>query len=374
MSILLAHPDYPHLGLSQKEINKFSISRWIKGVIENKPEYCAFERECSDLALKLRNTKADFQQDSNFRHELFIPNDVLHKRDLTVGSNTAGGFLVGTKTLTMADMIRNKMVLGRLGATYMDGLKDNISIPRQTGSSTVSWVAENADPGSSDQTLGSISMSPKTIGGRTNLSRKFFKQNNADRETFIINDLMATIATAIDQVAINGGGTNEPIGILQTPGIGDVAGGTNGLAPTRAHMVELEGDVADQNADIGSLGYLTTSKARTKLRKTENATGTGLYVWEDGIGYGEGRVLGHRAEVSNAVPSNLTKGSGTDLSAIIFGSFADLIVASWGAVQIIVDVHTSITSGTIKVTVLREIDIALRNPESFSAMQDAITS
>ena len=36
-----------------------------------------------------------------------------------------------------------------------------------------------------------------------------------------------------------------------------------------------------------------------------------------GVELGRSQIAGHRLEVSNNVPSNLTKGSGTDLSAVI---------------------------------------------------------
>ena len=45
------------------------------------------------------------------------------------------------------------------------------------------------------------------------------------------------VASAIDTVGINGGRSNEPTGILQTSGIGSVAIGTNGGAPTWASVV-----------------------------------------------------------------------------------------------------------------------------------------
>ena len=56
-------------------------------------------------------------------------------------------------------------------------------------------------------------------------------QSTPDIEQLIRADV-ALLADAIDTAAINGGGgSNQPAGILNTTGIGSVAGGTNGLAP-----------------------------------------------------------------------------------------------------------------------------------------------
>ena len=51
--------------------------------------------------------------------------------------------------------------------------------------------------------------------------------------------MVQQVASAIDTVGINGGGSNEPTGILQTSGIGSVAIGTNGGAPTGPLLTTL---------------------------------------------------------------------------------------------------------------------------------------
>ena len=104
------------------------------------------------------------------------------------------------------------------------------------------------------------------------------------------------------------------------------------------------------------------------MLQTEKASSTGQYVW------GEGNTLrGYNAAVSNQVPSNLTKGSGTGLSAILFGNWNDLIIGTWGGIDINIDTSTGSASGTVRVVALQDVDIAVRHAESFAAMQDAIT-
>ena len=82
--------------------------------------------------------------------------------------------------------------------------------------------------------------------------------------------------------------------------------------------------------------------------------------------------IGRRLEVSNNVPSNLTKGTGTNLSAVIYGNFADLLIGMFGQLEILVDPYTDLAKGTVGVRALQSIDIAVRHAESFAAMQDAI--
>ncbi len=78
--------------------------------------------------------------------------------------------------------------------------------------------------------------------------------------------MLQSFARKIDEVAIEGGGSNEPTGILQTNGIGSAAMGTNGGAVTYAKLVELEREVAIDNALNGRLGYLTNAKVVAAMR------------------------------------------------------------------------------------------------------------
>jgi HK97 family phage major capsid protein len=180
----------------------------------------------------------------------------------------------------------------------------------------------------------------------------------------------------IQAAVINGAGSDEPTGILQTSGIGSVAGGTNGAAPTYEHMVDLESAVAAANADVGALAFLTNAKVRGKLRKTQEFSGTdGEPVYTSGREPGLGTILGYDAWVTNSVPSTLTKGSASGVcSAVLFGNFSDLILGFWGGLDITVDPYSLSTTGARRVVAFQEVDVAVKRVASFAAMKDALTT
>ena len=91
-----------------------------------------------------------------------------------------------------------------------------------------------------------------------------------------------------------------------------------------------------------------------------------------GAELGRSQIAGWRFEVSNNVPSNLTKGSGTNLSAVISGNYADLLIGLYGTMEILVDPYTDFAKGTTGVRVSQSIDIAVRHAESFAAIKDVI--
>ncbi len=349
------------IGMNDAEIGDFSIVRAVNALVTGNWKEAGFEQEMSEqMASKLGKRAQGF----------YIPTDVL-MRDLNVTTSTAGGHTVATDLLSgsFIDMLRNKSQVIGLGSTMMNDLVGNIAIPRQTGGATSYWVAESGAVTESTPAFDQLSMSGKTVGSMSDISRKMLLQSSLDVEAFVRNDLATSLALAIDQAAINGSGaSNQPRGILNTTGIGSVVGGTNGGAPDWADIVDLESAVAADNADMGSLGFLTNAKVRGKLLQTEKASGTAQYVWSD-----NNTLRGYNAAVSNQVPSNLTKGSTSTCSAIVYGNWKDLIIGTWGGIDINVDTSTGSSSGTVRVVALQDVDIGIRHAESFAAMKDATT-
>lgn len=350
------------IGMTPAEAKRFSVVKAVNALTTGNWAGAEFEREASD---------AQGQKFGKSARGFFIPTEV-QQRDLTAGSAAGGGHTVATELMSdnFIDMLRNRMEVMNLGATMMTNLNGNVAIPKQAGGASAYWVAESGSPTESAPSFSQVTMTPKTVGAFSDISRKLLLQSSIDVENFVRNELATTLALEIDRAAISGSGSsNQPTGILATSGIGSVAGGTNGAAPTWANMVALETAVAAANADVGTLNYLTNSAVRGKLLTTEKASGTAQFVWQDG-----NTVRGYNASVSNQVPSNLTKGSTSgSCSAIIFGNFADLIIGMWGGLDIAVDTSTGSTSGTVRVVALQDVDIAVRNAASFAAMLDATT-
>ena len=213
-------------------------------------------------------------------------------------------------------------------------------------------------------------MSPKTVGCYVDLSRKLMLQSDPSAERMFRNDMVSQIASAIDSVSINGGGSNEPTGILQTTGIGSVALGTNGAPPTWASLVDLVREIAVDNAEHGSRAFITTPQAAAKLRSTAKVSGTDSKMILDD----RSELFGSKVIATSLVPSNLTKGSGSSLSAMIFGNFNDLVVGEWGSLDVIFDPYTNSTTGAMRVTAFMDVDVAVRHAESFAAIQDMVTA
>lgn len=357
------------IGMTDKEVRSFSIVRALHALANPMDQAAqraaAFEFEASAAAAQKLGKQA---------RGIMLPHDVLRASDLVKGTANKGGNLVATELLSgsFIDMLRNAMVLDSMGVVTLTGLVGDIAIPKQTGAATAYWVAEDGAPTASGQTVGQVPMSPKTVGAYTDISRKLLLQSSIDVEGMVQSDLARVLGLAIQQAAINGSGTsNQPKGILGGHVVNPtILGGTNGAAPTWEHIVGLETAVSVANADVGTLAYLTNAKVRGKLKTTSKVSGQNGFIWENG----DTPLNGYRAAVTNAVPSNITKGSATNCSAAIFGNWADLVIGMWGSLDLTVDTITLGTSGAVRVIALQDVDIAVRNAESFATFADILTA
>ena len=304
-------------------------------------------------------------------------NSGVQKRDMTAGTDANGGYFVPTDVeSTIIGALRPRLVTGAAGAVTLGGLKGDLSIPRTAGVN-VAWKAENGDADESTPTISQMLLSPKRVTGTTDVSRQLILQSSPDVEAMLREDFFGAVAAAIDAVALAGGGTNEPTGILGTSGIGIAyAGGAagagtnaNGAAPVRADLVNLEKAVALANASMGNLAFITNPKVRGVLKNTEISTGSGRFVWED-----NGELLGYQALTTTNVPSDLAKGAASDLSAIIFGNFRDLVIGQWGGLDLIVNEFTKAKGGLIEMIVHQYLDVGIRQAASFAAVKDAVAS
>jgi HK97 family phage major capsid protein len=353
-----------HLDMPEAEVRRYSLMRALRAAATGDWSEAGLEREASDEIAKRLNKPAN---------GFYVPMDV-QERALTTGDATYAGNLVGTDLLggSFIDLLRNALVVRKAGATFLGGLVGNVAIPRATGAATAYWVGSTSNAaitGESYPTVDQITMTPKTVGAYTDIGRSLLLQSSVDVEQMVRKDLATIIALAIDQQALYGtGATVYPKGVAAQTNVGSVAGGTNGLAPTWANIVSLETEVAADNADVANMAYIINAKTRGYLKSTPKVASTAGMMWDNG----STPVNGYAAHVSNVVRSNLTKASGSSLSEIYFGNWADLVIGQWGTLDVTADPYTGATAGTLRIVALQDVDVAVRHGESFSRMADAI--
>lgn len=290
------------------------------------------------------------------------------KRTILAGTETD---IIPTEFQGFIDILMARLAIKMLGANFLTGLTSNLSIPRLTGQATASWKDEDTVSAESTHTFDAVSLSPNKLTTYTQYSKQMIMQSAVGIENLVRNDLVNVSTLALDAAAINGSGTAPtPRGILNTSGIGSVAIGLNGGAPTYELLVALVKELAVDNADMGSLGFLTNPYVKAKLQTTKLDAGSGLFVWPQGVD----SLMGYKTAITTQVPADLTKGTSDDCSAIIYGNFNDLLIGQWGGMDLIVDPYTQATYDYTRVIIHSYWDIDVRHAESFAAIKDARTT
>lgn len=341
-----------NIGMNDNEIRNFSLMRAVRALANphdrRAQEAAAFEFECSEAAQRSYGREAQ---------GILIPSDVLNRAFNAGGAantptgSTSGSNVVATDLLSgsFIEMLRNRTTIMRLGRT-MAGLVGNVDIPKQTAGATAYWIGEGADATEGTPTIGQIELNPKTVAAYTDITRRLMMQSTPDAESIVWNDLVNALGQAIDYAGYYGSGAaNQPRGLKNYTGINAVDFAT-ASKPTFAEMVDMESQIAADNADIDSMAYVFNALMRGHLKTAPKfGTGTESTIWEQG-----NTVNGYRTEVTNQVAAG----------DVFFGNFNDLLIGLWGGLDINVDPYSLSKSGGTRIVAFQDVDFALRRVES----------
>ena len=261
-----------------------------------------------------------------------------------------------------------KRVTTSLGAQVWSGLTSNVQIPRNDASGSGAWEGEGDAGAEVAPTFDTATLSPKRFGGYINLSKQLLAQaqNAPGIDAFATNTLRSLIDDAVERAALLGGGPGEPVGVLDTVGI-TVAATTN---ISRANILALESAVANNNAEMGNLGFVTNPRSRSNMKTVDVGTDTGFFLWDgqymSGVNAmpGEGMVEGYRAVSTTLIPDSATGAE----NYVIYGNWNDLVIGRFGGLDLVIDPYSLSTSAKLRVVANVWVDVALLHDESFAAM------
>ncbi|MDE0724648.1 MAG: phage major capsid protein [Alphaproteobacteria bacterium] len=287
---------------------------------------------------------------------------IMEQRTVEAGNAANGGNLIATELHEdkFIQLLRNRSALmGRV--TVYDNLVGDVDIPRATSGVTVNEVGESDANTPSNPTFDTIALRPREVSSEVEITHKMLAQNNFNLERLTMDMMLADTAAKIDAMGLTD--------LLALSGTGNVEGGANGAVATLNHIIALESEIAESNADVSNMFYLMNARTKGKLKSTPIESGHPDRIMNIG-----NELNGYNTIVSNLVPSNLTKGSGTDLSAIIFGNFSDIILGTWGGMSFLANPYAKATERKTILHGHQMVDFGFRHPESFAIMKDVITA
>lgn len=347
----------------KEEIRQFSISKFLREAQHD--NLTGIEAEMA------KEGEAEFKRSgiNPAANSVYIPSIALREYyDTNATESGYGDAFKEEKFFSYEGKLRGEMLAARLGVNFIDNLTGNLNIV--TGGADAAWVAEDAAATKAKPAYAKMTLSPKRLQVLQGVTYDLIHQNSASVDALIMADMVKAHAAALDAAIFAGSGSSgQPTGVLGRAGNTVSIDGTGGPI-TYAKLVEMEQLVGEDNGLLdGSLAYVSNAKVMGKLKTIPQVQGYPWYLLN------EGKVNGYPFFMSNALPSNLTKGTGSNLSAAIFGPFSQVICGTWGGgLQFIIDPYTAKASGVLEVTAIAYHDVAVRHADAFAKIVDITTA
>jgi HK97 family phage major capsid protein len=354
----------PSLGFSSRDRSTYSLVRALNkqlSAMQGKGRFDGLEAEVSAEMARIHGTEPT---------GFYVPDWAL-TRDLTVTPPSTVGPATVQTTIepSLIPLLRNRTAVLQAGARYISGLVGNVSMPRQNAPATVSWNTEIAALTESDLKMDSVVLSPNRVGGWCNYSKQLLTQSSLDIENIVRDDLVQVIQIAIDAVALNGTGTNQPTGIFNlaanptaTPPYDYTkAAPTVGFGsgyPTWSSVVAFETNVATGNLILDdTAAYITSPAVRGAWKGYAKSDPRNTSIWFPSFFWeADNTVNGHKAIATNQVTGN----------RVVFGKWNELMIGQWAGLDLVVDIYSLATQAEVRVIANMFVDVKYRYTSAFS--------
>ena len=320
-------------------MSKFSLIKSINDVVNN--------RNINEDALSVIEMGATEMRKSGLSYSGQIQLPVEERGDAIAATVTNDGAeIVETEKLNILEPIRGKSILSEVGATFLTGLVGNISIPVYSGS-TVGWKGEMVNADNGKGLFETVELSPKRLTAYIDISKQFLVQDSVGAEEMLRKDIVNALIAKLEQTifGFDAGDDTKPAGIFYDCGQAD---------PTDwAWVCNVEAAVNDFG---GEKRWVVNPAAKSQLKQT---TVSGQLS--------DLRMIMEGNEV-NGYPVSCSSNAGNGTGPVAaFGDFHELVVAQWGAIDIVVDPYTLARQNAVRLVINAFFDAKLRRPNAVKA-------
>lgn len=259
---------------------------------------------------------------------------------------TQGKEIVPTDKLNILGPLRGKSILAEAGATFLTGLVGNISIPTYSGS-TCGWKGEMAAADNGKGEFDTVELSPKRLTAYIDISKQFLVQDSVGAEELLRADIVNALVAKLEQTIFGdaAGDATKPAGIFN---------GATVAAPSWADVCAAEADLTDY---LGDKRFVMSPTAKSAFKQTT--------------------ISGEKSDLRLLMNGNEVDGYPVSASSNVvaggyaFGDFKELVVAQWGAIDIVVDPYTLATKNAIRLVINAFFDAKVRRDGAIKAYKIA---
>ncbi len=327
----------------KKEFRHFSISRLIRSVADGGKTDAGYEKEVSQELEHRSGMKA---QENAF----MIPRDLFYEKRTVYPISTAntGAYLIDNELHPeqYIDSIWEANPFSKIGVRHMSGLTGNVTIPKSSSVTSVGWFADGDSIATTDKSFATVTMSPKYIGAIATISLGMVVQSSLDVDKLIMSDFSKAVGLEEANAILNGRGAttyNEPVGLLAA------ANSIAAIATNENKMLWASDCIASLfQQNVNDVSFLV--RAANFADCEGNLTTDKLPI--DASTFFRGRKHAYFSQVPEA-------------KVLVAGDFSELIVASWGSPQLMVNPYSGFAKGEIQCRIIDAIDVAVRHAEAF---------
>lgn len=277
----------------------------------------------------------------SYSGQIVLPVEERGNIQATVATN--GQEVVAEDKLNILEPLRANLVMAQAGATYMNGLVGNVSIPVYSGSN-VGWAGEVDAATDGAGRFSEVNLEPKRLTAFIDISKQFLIQDSVSAEEMLKNDIVRAISNELEKTILgNAAGSNtKPAGVFN-----GVTADTTAL--DFKGIVDMEQALEDKNV-TGNLAFIVAPNVKATLKTTLKSTGVSGYLMEGG-------------EV-DGIPVYST--SSCTSKGMVLGNFSDYVIGQWGGIDLTVDPYTQAASGKVRLVINAYFDAKPRRAEAFA--------
>lgn len=284
---------------------------------------------------------------------IYIPTNMpLFKsayRDLTTTNNASA--LVANQYLTFEQAVHEQTLVGKLGIQFLDGVANQLVMPRAGGASGA-WVTEGASISDSSGSYTTVTWAPKTYALTVPYTRQLGVLNGQyPAEQIVRQDILDKFLEVTEYGILAGSGSAQPSGLVWDTNTSqyNVTGSVSLDYFSQMWRTQREAKGGSSN-----LSYIVTPRTYSNLLSTAQFTNTGPAIMVNGT------VNGFPVYASNHLPTTI--GTTNDRHAALFGSYGRVLAAHFGVLEIVKDEYSAGSTGIVKLRGFMYMDSHARQP------------
>ena len=217
---------------------------------------------------------------------------------LQEGIDASGGYLVPVEYDTrLVDGLTEENIMRKLGTTITTSGEHKINLA--ASKPAASWIEEGGALTFGDATFAQVIMDAYKLHVAIKVTEELLYDEAFGLENYLMDQFAKALGNAEEEAFLTGDGDRKPTGLFHPTLGGQVAVTTKGASPTADEIIDLIYSL--KRPYRKNAAFIMNDATLATVRKLKD--GTGVYIWQPGLGAGEpDRLMGYPIYTSAYAP------------------------------------------------------------------------